>query len=579
MSAQTIPEDRRVSWSNAGLLQQIMDPDLFIDVSDYGAMGNGTTNDSPAIQAAIAALNGQAGIVFFPAGTYLLTENIITHSGLIIRGEGSQQTQLKFYMLNPNQHAFSISSSPQNEFQAVLSGFQKDSFELEINNSDDFAAGDFIEIQQSNGDWDVVPVGWAENVVGQIIQIEDVNENTLSLRSALRIDYDLSLNPILRKIEPITNVKIENLKVERLDEPEDDGAKNFYISYAANCQISGVESHKSHGSHIYISASTNIFVFGNYIHDAFLFDGTATRGYGVTLNKHCGEVLVENNIFRNLRHAMMVKTGANGNVFTYNYSREPHRSEPISNYSGDISVHGHYAYANLFEENIVQNIIIDHYWGPGGPLNTFFRNRTELFGLIMTENSLLETNDQNFVGNEITNSFPYGFYTLTGNNHFEYGNNDGGLAVPSGTSDLSDISYYYNEKPWFLEADCVFPCIGYPHNLNQWSISAKERYLNGGPYTIIYPIEGGVNINENFGAVLQAKVLTNPVQDILSLQTESTYTFHFSIFNLTGSKVQEGFLSGNSQHQISISSLSNGIYFIALQQENKRLVLKFSVGK
>ena len=27
-------------------------------------------------------------------------------------------------------------------------------------------------------------------------------------------------------------------------------------------------------------------------------------------------------------------------------------------YSGDISVHGHYAYANLFEENICQNIFI-----------------------------------------------------------------------------------------------------------------------------------------------------------------------------------------------------------------------------
>ncbi len=107
---------------------------------------------------------------------------------------------------------------------------------------------------------------------------------------------------------------------------------------------------------------------------------------------------------RNLRHAMMVKTGANGNVFSYNYSKNVRRSEWPNNYGGDISLHGHYSYANLFEGNIVQNIMIDHYWGPSGPLNTFFRNRAELYGIIMTGGDPTTSDMQNFVGNEITNN-------------------------------------------------------------------------------------------------------------------------------------------------------------------------------
>jgi hypothetical protein len=43
-----------------------------LNVRDFGATGDGTTNDAPAVDAAIAAANGAGGaIVRFPAGTYL----------------------------------------------------------------------------------------------------------------------------------------------------------------------------------------------------------------------------------------------------------------------------------------------------------------------------------------------------------------------------------------------------------------------------------------------------------------------------------------------------------------------------
>jgi len=60
---------------------------------------------------------------------------------------------------------------------------------------------------------------------------------------------------------------------------------------------------------------------------------------------------------------MMVKTGSNGNIFSYNYSQEPTRSEPISDFSGDISLHGHYAFANLFEGN---KCGVHLWWNPLG---------------------------------------------------------------------------------------------------------------------------------------------------------------------------------------------------------------------
>src|SRR2546430_642180 len=54
----------------------------YFNVMSYGAMGNGSNLDSPAVNAAIAAAGAQGGgTVLFPAGTYLcgsihLTNNL-----------------------------------------------------------------------------------------------------------------------------------------------------------------------------------------------------------------------------------------------------------------------------------------------------------------------------------------------------------------------------------------------------------------------------------------------------------------------------------------------------------------------
>jgi hypothetical protein len=46
---------------------------LVFNVKSYGALGNGTTDDTAAIQAAYtAAAAAGGGIVFFPAGVYLV---------------------------------------------------------------------------------------------------------------------------------------------------------------------------------------------------------------------------------------------------------------------------------------------------------------------------------------------------------------------------------------------------------------------------------------------------------------------------------------------------------------------------
>lgn len=60
----------------------------YVNVKDYGAVGNGTTDDSTAFTNAIAAIGASGGTVFIPAGTYNATISVTSKPGLRLLGSG-----------------------------------------------------------------------------------------------------------------------------------------------------------------------------------------------------------------------------------------------------------------------------------------------------------------------------------------------------------------------------------------------------------------------------------------------------------------------------------------------------------
>lgn len=571
---QIVPDSMLTDWSHAGLRERIYAADT-LNIAEINTTESSDDWSEP-VRIAIESLQGRAGVIFFPAGEYKLRSQITLPDSVIIRGAGADSTRLVFDLDGASTDCFSIRQTQSQPFFRIFNGHEKGSQVLTVDGFSNFQAGDWVEIIQDNGDWDSNPAPWAENSVGQIIKLTGKEDSAIFLETPLRISFTDTLNPRIRVVEMREMAGIESLEIRRKDSPPIGPLYNIHFAYAANCWVRGVESSRSVGSHILVDASSNIELTGNYIHHAMEYDGVGTRGYGVTLLNHTGEVLVENNIFRHLRHAMMVKQGANGNVFAYNYSTQPFRKEFPNDLTGDISIHGHYAFANLFEGNIVQNIILDHYWGPAGPGNMFFRNRAELYGISLANlnNQSPDTDGQILVGNETTNpNGLMGNLLMGGQGHFLHGNNIKGLIQPANTLALEDLSYYRDE-PFQCGKDIVSnPVIGLPSIMGEGENAASQRFAGGenlsvfdcNPENMVSSIFTGKPAPE-----IQAEIFPNPFYQFVTVKisTKERSQLRLKLTTVDGKRVVEKLsLLPAGDHEIPLktdSTLPAGVYFVQI---------------
>lgn len=110
-ATRTKLDERYVSETvnNASLSGKVEKGELVVSVRDKGAVGDGITNDTPAVQAAINDVKAAGGgTVFFPAGTYYMREAAYLCSDLTITGRGA--TLVKKFNSDP-QYTFFIGSS------------------------------------------------------------------------------------------------------------------------------------------------------------------------------------------------------------------------------------------------------------------------------------------------------------------------------------------------------------------------------------------------------------------------------------------------------------------------------------
>jgi hypothetical protein len=567
----------KTNWKDAGHVGPKPTFTLVVNIMNYGGNNTNSSNNNAALLNAIAALAGKPGVVYFPPGVYSFTNQVsITRDSIVLRGAGYDSTKLKFNQNGVLNNTFNIYGA---QFNADTTSFsqagKRDSNSVTVLNPALYQVNQWVHLQTTDNAY--MASTWAYGSLGQIMQIQSIVGNKITFKSPFRFNYTIALKPKIKRLQPRNNIGFECMQIHRLDATSNQTSL-ITFDRAVNCWVNGIEGDSTNFSHIELSRAANCEVTNSYFHHAYSYGGNG-QAYGVTVQYSSSENKIENCIFNNLRHSMLLQAGANGNVFSYNYSFNPFWTGVLSpsNSAGDAVLHGNYPFANLFEGNICQNIVIDNSHAKNGPYNTFFRNRAELYGVFMSSTQVTDT--VQFLGNEITNTgATFGLYTIFGNGHNQFGNKIKGVLTPAGTTNITDNSLYLQagQAPLcYVNGLYNWPVIGLPNVYNTGTNAAKNRALQNKwavcAACATTTITAGLN-DESIKIDGGIRVYPNPVSDKYLYITSERHFSSVVVYDAIGKIVLADFLKYD---KINVQNLSKGVYILELKNESTSQRIRF----
>lgn len=381
---QIIPSDRQIEW-NPGISIDQESPDGIpvypngVNVMDFGAKGDGITDDSKAIQSAVNACP-EFHAVYFPEGDYKIANTIMVAKPIVIRGEIDGVNGLSKSLIYNDDIGFNFSGNyTLGEPVHINSGYKKDSDQLILSDASGFDPGDHVLIDQLNDGNLVTHIGiggsstWSSResgtrCLGQMNRIAEIKGDTVLLETALYHSYTDSLMPQFIKIDKmLEKAGIENIHINGLYSK---GSSNIRMAGVSNCWIKNAHSENADRTHFSIIRGYKCEISQNYLHHNRT--GYGSMSYGVEFLLQSTANLIENNIFYHLHSAMMIAGGLTGTVFAYNYSTEI-KNIQANTLGIDGGIHGGHPNMILLEGNVFYKSVCDSYWGSNAHI-TLFRN-------------------------------------------------------------------------------------------------------------------------------------------------------------------------------------------------------------
>jgi hypothetical protein len=455
-SRGSLPADRFVEWRQA----DIAFPDATwdtVEVSTLGIHPGNALADSIAqkLRNALAAKGSAKRVYRFAVGTYTFEQPLligasglkadwnatgVDASNFVLLGAGPDATKFEFdcdvdyfkgllWIEKPSGY------SARNTTVALSTPPVAGATTITLPSTPTVAVGDFVSVKSDNDPdlmfpaADATSAWYLKYVAGgydvefaesynQISRVSAISGNTLTLDPALALTYKSALNPRVSQFTTArTNGQIgfEGFSIEHIvpDSRWTAGGTNdifnIVIRFAKNVFVKNVASHNAARGHVIVEYSHNVRVTGSKFGYARAY-GVGGAGYGVCLQNGASQITVDNNEFDHLRHAVVLKEGANHSVIAYNWSHnwavlDPAVTDSLGNpilAEADYSIHGMYSHSNLFEGNVGHNIAYADYWGPTGPRTTAYRNL--MYGADTSDGIFIE--DFSHRSNAIANVLP-----------------------------------------------------------------------------------------------------------------------------------------------------------------------------
>lgn len=264
--------------------------------SAYGAVGDGTTDDTSAIQLAV----NRGGNIFFPIGTYKLSAGITVGSNTNIiceRGVTFDTTSAVgvnvFYASGTFGTAYSLTANTAvGDTSLTVSG----------GDGANIVANDWVMVQSET----VYDTGYAGCKIGEIIQVESSVAGTITFKVPLvGGPYTTAATAKIKKCNFVENVSVNG---GYFIGPSTPTVYNCAVRFdlAFNSNIYGVRGKYLNGNGINLRDSIFCCVDKVHIEDSL----DTGSGYGVNLTNCVQDTTVINSTFARCRHAVTNTGGA-----------------------------------------------------------------------------------------------------------------------------------------------------------------------------------------------------------------------------------------------------------------------------
>jgi hypothetical protein len=415
-AGEIIPADRRIDWTYAGIPGGIPERKTVCATINSSVYGNGTTDATAALQNAINACpDGQ--VVYAPQGTYRISNTVHLYDNDTLRGAGPGKTILKHtggYLRSMVDMRgliyWQIASlhKVHNVIQAV-----KDTKVVTLADVSGISPGDILLINQLNDGSLVDPVGVegkctycgyqnGDRALGQLVEVTSVSGNQVWLNLPLHWTYNPALQPWAYQVD--ASAMIRNAGLEDLTLTQDTPSVEFMIemdgaqySWVKNVEIMNIQRRA-----MWVINSLQDEIRECYVHVGI--DGYGRdRGYGIFLDSHSSDNLVENNILSTIDGGgVMTGGGASGNVISYNYFYNILFDDPWWLIASPSLNHAPHPKMNLWEGDIGVKAEGDIIHGSSSH-NTVFRSQMKGWqsDTITTRNNAIELAAKNLYMNVV----------------------------------------------------------------------------------------------------------------------------------------------------------------------------------
>lgn len=342
-------------------------------------------------------------VLSFPAGTYHFGNITIKTSNVIFRGAGPKKTVIRppkdgmvFSWWGSGGSYEYAKLGPEYQPRSITADVAPGGSTVNVADAANLHAGDMVLVEEDLDKWSYKE---ARRSRGGVFEITGVNGKQVTLDLPLAIGLSdvqpEKKNAILAKLNPVRNVGIEGFRIVLPDEPGEK-ASALFLKRVSNAYIRNVEVYNPSRHHVEICYSRQVVVEDCFFDEA-KEKGGGGYGYGVNLRDVSTRCKIENNIFRDLRHAMAPEAGVSYGIFAYNLDVDRVRDLALSPnappecrdekwinskqlngitnafITSEVAAHGNFAHHILFEGNVFYIACVDRSHETNGP-QFFFRN-------------------------------------------------------------------------------------------------------------------------------------------------------------------------------------------------------------